>query len=309
MSIAHENDTLCPIVSTIVVTYKSNDVIYNCINSIYRYNDIGSRLEVIIVDNSPHDYPTPDILLQKYKELTIIKNNTNGGYGNGNNIGALAARGKYLLFLNPDTQLTENLFNFALNKFRNDKYLALFGIKILNGKKKPLLSFAFRIENTILSETFIIKIFDKFNIFLPNLMVTSGACMFMRKSVFVQAGLFDENIFLFSEEPYIAKKIKLLNKNYKIGFFPQKKIVHFKKQFLPISLRTRISLKSQIYFLDKFGFSVMKHLMFVYGYTQLKLLFCSIISNNEKKNDTRLILEQIRKEIQNRRRRQQVPAQ
>lgn len=39
-------------VSVIIVTYNSEKHIYDCLSSIYRYNDIGDLLEVIIVDNS-----------------------------------------------------------------------------------------------------------------------------------------------------------------------------------------------------------------------------------------------------------------
>ena len=39
-------------VSVIIVTYNSEKHIYDCLSSIYRYNDIGDLLEVIIVDNN-----------------------------------------------------------------------------------------------------------------------------------------------------------------------------------------------------------------------------------------------------------------
>jgi len=39
--------------SIVIVTYNSNKVIKECLESIEKHNDIGKSLEVIIVDNSP----------------------------------------------------------------------------------------------------------------------------------------------------------------------------------------------------------------------------------------------------------------
>ena len=41
--------------SIIIVTYNSEKLIFECLDSIYKYNDIGDSLEVIIVDNCSND--------------------------------------------------------------------------------------------------------------------------------------------------------------------------------------------------------------------------------------------------------------
>ena len=43
------------LISVIIVTYHSEKIIYECINSLLKYNDIGDKLEIIVIDNSPID--------------------------------------------------------------------------------------------------------------------------------------------------------------------------------------------------------------------------------------------------------------
>ena len=127
------------IFSVVIVSYKKLDILIECIESIYKFNDIGELLEIIIVDNSPKK-DIYNYLIEKYPEIIIIKNE-NKGFGQANNVGALRASGEYLLFLNPDTILIEPIFKFAINKFENNKELALFGVKLVDENLNDNISF------------------------------------------------------------------------------------------------------------------------------------------------------------------------
>ena len=41
--------------SVIIVSYNGKEMLYDCLKSIEKYNDIGEQLEVIVSDNSPDD--------------------------------------------------------------------------------------------------------------------------------------------------------------------------------------------------------------------------------------------------------------
>ena len=84
--------------TAIIVSYKSKWIIENCIKSIEK------KYKIIVVENS-RDYKLKKILEKKYKNLKVIVNNHNNGFGQAANIGALKAKTKYLLFLGPDTVL------------------------------------------------------------------------------------------------------------------------------------------------------------------------------------------------------------
>lgn len=72
-----------------------------------------------------------DYVTNNYKNVKILKNE-NKGFGQGNNIGFIASRGEFILFLNPDTILIEPIFSFAINCFESEPKLGLFGLKLIN---------------------------------------------------------------------------------------------------------------------------------------------------------------------------------
>ena len=87
--------------SVILVTYNSNKLIHDSLDSIYKYNDLGDQLEVIVVDNCSADQ---EIVFSKigesYPEVVLLKNTANNGYGNGNNVGVLASKAKHFVVMN-----------------------------------------------------------------------------------------------------------------------------------------------------------------------------------------------------------------
>ena len=62
--------------SIVIVTYNSEQLIYDCLNSIYKYNDLDDALEVIVVDNdSSNQKGLIENLSKSYHEnLILIKN-------------------------------------------------------------------------------------------------------------------------------------------------------------------------------------------------------------------------------------------
>ena len=65
-------------------------------------------VEQIVIDNASKD-STREIIEKEFPEITLIKNETNAGFGGPNNQGVKVAKGRYLLFLNPDMRLEGSL--------------------------------------------------------------------------------------------------------------------------------------------------------------------------------------------------------
>ena len=88
-------------VSVVIVTYRNTAVIVPCLNAVAEIT-VSIPIEVIIVDNaSPDD--TVDVARAAAPQAKIIKQSQNGGFADGCAAGAAVARGRWLLFLNPDT--------------------------------------------------------------------------------------------------------------------------------------------------------------------------------------------------------------
>lgn len=210
--------------SVIIVSYLNYDVLSECLDSIKRYNDIGDELEVIVSDNSPSN----DLINRIRANYPWVKTckNENKGFGAGNNRGAEISTGKFLLFLNPDTTLVEPIFMYAINRFEEDSDLALFGVKLIgpDGSLRP--SYIYLDVNDYPHQLLMNRVYirnDKYND--KNMMIV-GADIFIRRQVFIDAGMFDENIFMYYEECDLKRRVMRLSPQYYSNYFPVKKIVH-----------------------------------------------------------------------------------
>lgn len=91
--------------SVIVLTYNSIGTIERCLDSLLP--TIGIEDELILVDNASNDQ-TPALLTSfasHRSDTRVILNSSNLGFSAGCNIGILASQGKYIVLLNPDTEV------------------------------------------------------------------------------------------------------------------------------------------------------------------------------------------------------------
>lgn len=206
-------------ISVIIVTYNSEKHIFDCLNSLFKYNDIGDALEVIIVDNQSKDFASlQKKLIDQYRDsIKIVINDRNGGYGQGNNVGIRMASAPIIMIMNPDVRMVESLFKQALLAFENPNVVQ-FGVKSLdkNGNIGTSIGIASNLHPYLSVPLF--TICNRMGWFIPRMMYLIGACFFVRKSVFEDAGLFDERIFMYGEEADIHHRIMALDKKYTIVY-------------------------------------------------------------------------------------------
>lgn len=269
--------------SIIIVTYNSNNYIKNCLDSIFQYNDIDQELEVIMVDNSFEavSLEMETIINDSYlNKVKFIKNDKNGGYGYGNNIGINTAVGKYIAIMNPDITMTEPLFFNAIQQFEKDKNLGILGYKQYGAFN---LSFFYKQEYYIpILTPALTKICNRANWFIEKQMYLSGAYFFTKKESFGKIGNFDENIFLYCEESDITNRF--LNAGYSIKYDSSKSYRH------EIDGRKEMSnsgfkylLDSYVYYLKKFSFSQRQFLDKLEIELKFKKILYKIVGNRERK--------------------------
>ena len=116
-----------PMVSIIIPVYNNVEYTINCLTSILR--NTTNSYEVIVIDDNSND-ETQEILEKKVKNIKIIRNNTNLGFVDSCNKGASLSAGKYLVFLNNDTIVTENWLEPLLNTIEKDNVGAV-GAKLI----------------------------------------------------------------------------------------------------------------------------------------------------------------------------------
>ena len=91
-------------ISILIVNYRGWKALAECLDSLENYISKTLTFEVIVIDNFSNDGQFTTFKL-KYPNFTFIENIGNNGFSNGCNRAAIEAKGKYLLFLNPDTKI------------------------------------------------------------------------------------------------------------------------------------------------------------------------------------------------------------
>lgn len=86
-------------VSVVIVTYKGDDLLRNCLASLF--DSCGSILEIVVLDNSPSS--ATKAITEKYSNVIYVANPVNSGFAGGNNIAIGYCKRDYVLLLNNDT--------------------------------------------------------------------------------------------------------------------------------------------------------------------------------------------------------------
>lgn len=208
------------LLSLIILTYNSEKDIYDCLKSVYQYNDIGNALEIIIVDNNSINYAEMhDNIKSLYPDIKIIANDKNGGYGQGNNVGIRISKAPIVAIMNPDVRLIMPTFLSILKQFEDENVIMCAG-RQYSSLITPTTSYWCDYHRNPIYQSIFYNYYRKHNIYKPDSMWLSGAFFAIQKVVFEQIGLFDETLFMYGEEYDIH--LRILKK------FPNKTIKYLK---------------------------------------------------------------------------------
>ena len=232
--------------SIIILTYDSESQLPLCLDSIYKYNHeklFTGDWELIVIDNNSSDQTVPDLKksLPQYPNLTLIENRENLGFGPANNLAAKKAGGKFVLFLNPDTELERNSVILPLQYLQGGINVGAVSPKLVlgNGQIDMTCHRGFPTPwNSFCYFSGLSKLFPQSKLFsgytLGNLNfdkphdvdAISGAYFLMPKSLGQQLKFFDPAFFWKGEDLDFCYRIK--EKGYKIMYLPQASVHHYK---------------------------------------------------------------------------------
>ncbi|KAB8152274.1 glycosyltransferase [Kordia sp. TARA_039_SRF] len=168
-----------------------------------------------------------------FPTVKIIQNTENGGYAKGYNDALPFVKEEIFCLLNSDIEVTENWLSPILSTFKEQSETAIIQPKILDFKQKTHFEYAGaaggfldkygypycrgRVFNTIEEDKG--QYNDNKEIFWA-----SGACLFIRKSVFEELGGLDEDFFAHQEE--IDLCWRAFNKGYKTTYISESVVYH-----------------------------------------------------------------------------------
>ncbi|MFA7290462.1 MAG: glycosyltransferase family 2 protein [Melioribacteraceae bacterium] len=223
--------------SIIVVHYQVEDILFECLKSIYSQK-IKFLFEVIVVDNGS-DHKFKYRLLKQYKKVKYIQAKKNLGYGGGNNLGVKQALGKYLFFLNPDTILQPNCLYELITFIESNSQCGIVAPTLIHSNKKifgsqgaltltPLRAIAAHSifhkiwSNNPVAKKFNLTTVDKTKV--RKVEVVPGTAFVIPKELFKNIGKFDPHFFLYFEEFDLCRRVLQMNKE--IWMLANAKVIH-----------------------------------------------------------------------------------
>jgi len=196
--------------------------------------------EIIIVDNNSTD-GSKEYLPLKFTNVKFIFNDANLGFAKACNQGFEISSGNYVLFLNPDTILTETCLKDCISFFETHADAGAAGVRMLDedgnflkeskrGLPSPAASFykLFGLTAMFPGSKTIAKYYqghlreDEIN----PVDVLSGAFMMIKKEVFEKVNGFDESFFMYGED--IDLCLRITQQGYKNYYLGKVSITHSK---------------------------------------------------------------------------------
>jgi len=226
-------------ISIIIVSYNVKTFLQHCIHSVQKASkDLNT--ELFVVDNKSID-GTGEMIQREFPEVNFIGNDKNLGFGKANNQALKRSRGKYILFLNPDTLIEENTLRVFLEFMDANERVGIAGPKILNSDGSLQLACRRSFPSPSIA---LPKLLGLSNLFPKNKLLgkynltyldpdksyavdaVSGSFMFCRGSLIRELGGFDEDFFMYGEDLDLCRRVQL--KENLVYYVADTTIIHHK---------------------------------------------------------------------------------
>lgn len=189
-------EALADSVTAVIVSHDSAQVLGECLAALRR-----EGVPAIVVDNASGDETRA---IASAQGARLIANPRNEGYGRANNAGVAACRTPYALIVNPDLVLQPGAVAALLAAAGNYPETGLFAPRIVEPSGRLFLQ-----PRSLLSPAHLnlkgAMTPPEGDACLPFL---SGACLLVRRDVFLALGGFDPAIFLFYEDDDLCRRLR-----------------------------------------------------------------------------------------------------
>jgi N-acetylglucosaminyl-diphospho-decaprenol L-rhamnosyltransferase len=222
-------------VAIVIVSTNEAHWLDACLSTVFDHAG-GARLDVIVVDNSSTD-GSRELVESRFPQARVVSS-PNKGFAYGNNRGLEQASARYMLLLNPDTEVIDGTFGELVELLDTRPQVGLAGVRQVtaDGVLWPTIrrfpSATRALGEAMFSERWPVhpawageRILDTSTYELEqDCDWTSGSFMFARREALLSAGLLDERFFIYSEEPDLCLRIK--RDGWQVRHMPQMTIVH-----------------------------------------------------------------------------------
>jgi GT2 family glycosyltransferase len=225
--------------SVIILSYNVEKLLKKAIQAVYdTYKEMG--LQIIVVDNASSDGSVA-MVRKNFPKVDVVTSKTNTGFAAGNNLARKVAKGDFVLFLNPDTEVRGNAIKKCLEILSNRDELGAITCKVMlpNGK----LDYSCHrglptVWNTFCYWTRLSKLFPKSPVFAGYAATyldinrgsfvdcISGTFLMIKRKVLDKINWWDEDYWWNGEDIELCYRIK--KAGYKIWYEPSEIMMHYK---------------------------------------------------------------------------------
>lgn len=266
--------------SVIIVSFNTKELTLTCIEKLRSSLAKGKiTAEIIVVDNDSHDGSAESLkALSNDKDIKVILNKENTGFGKPNNQGLAISEGRYVLYLNSDVYVPDEAFLDDLIKQMDENPLLgalTVRVNLTTGSIDPAshrgfptvwrsLCYYAGLEKLTAKVPLLNRIFGGYHLtYLPlstrhEIDTPTGAFFLARKDVLDVLKGFDEIFFMYGEDIDLSYRIKRLG--YSIIYDPTHTVLHLKNQSgIKRKNNVTIQKKTRNYFYESMAIFYKKH--------------------------------------------------
>jgi N-acetylglucosaminyl-diphospho-decaprenol L-rhamnosyltransferase len=223
-------------VSIIIVNYNSAAFTRECLLTIFASTN-QVIVEVIVIDNASYD-GCEETIRAEFPEVIFIQSDCNLGFAGANNLGIRVAKGRHILFLNPDTEIRDSAIQRLLAALESMPDAGMVGGRLLNSdlsvQTTSITAFP-SILNQVLGTEYLRQRFPHARLWgigplfedhaIPvQVDAISGACMLAKREVVDQVRGFTDDYFMYAEDLDLCLKIKRAGWN--VYYVPDAVVIH-----------------------------------------------------------------------------------
>lgn len=220
--------------SVIIVSHDDRRWLDRCLRSVLAHAG-DAQVEVVLVDNGTDGAARAVQAAFASVRVLAIENH---GFAHANNRGVLVASGRYIVFLNPDTEIVDGDFSELVATLERRPEIGLVGVRQVtaDGTLWPTIRYfpsisralgdSLGAERSRWRARWVGERELNFSLYDREVECdwTSGSFMCARREALLGAGLMDERFFMYSEEPDLCLRIK--RAGWSVRHLPQMTILH-----------------------------------------------------------------------------------
>jgi len=226
-----------------IITVSTNEAhwLRPCLSTVFAHlGDV--RADVIVVDNESHD-ETSQLVASEFPDARVVRCR-NHGFSHANNRALMSVDARYVLFLNPDTEIVEGTFEQLVRAMDLEPRLGLVGVRQIDsdGVLHPTirrfpnalraLGDALAVDRWPVRPKFLGEREMDLAVYDTEVVCdwVSGSFMLARREAIDSAGFLDERFFMYSDETDLCRRIRTAG--WEIRNWPAMTIIHHGKKGL-----------------------------------------------------------------------------